>query len=131
MRRIHLYFSARDPRSLMSCAGRPALDRLRQSIDGVNLVPWPPSENDDVVYKIEIRRCNELGIRLLQNPTGAVTSLKSIPPECISEVATFDNTVLYRNEFLDYIAPGDRRRGQLTVGPPIRRASLFFKARRT
>ena len=126
-RRCQLYFSAKDPRSLSYCAGRPAQHRLRHPITGVALVAWPPSDNDDVIYRVEIRRCNELGIKFRQNPTGAVLSRKSIPPECISEVVNLEGLVLYRNDSLNTIAPGDRKL-QMTAGSALKRSTLFLKA---
>ena len=125
-RRCQLYFSAKDPRSI-NCAGRPAHYRLRNPIVGVTLVAWPPSDNDDVIYIVEVRRCNELGITFRQNPTGAVLCRKSIPPECISEVVSLEGFVLFRNDSLSTIAPGDRKL-QLDVGSSIKRATLFLKA---
>ena len=91
------------------------------------MVAWPPSEDDDVIYIVEVLRCNELGIKFRQNPTGAVLCRKIVPPECISEVVDFKGNVLYRNQSLNTLAPGDRKL-QFEVGPAIKRASLYLQA---
>ena len=63
-----------------------------------------------------------------QNNTGTILCKNSIPPECISEVTCIEGKhVLFKNEDLCSIAPGDRKL-KLTVGPPIKSAELFLKA---
>ena len=90
---------------------------------------WPPSDDDDVIYIVEVQRCNELGLRFRQNPTGAVLCLKSIPPECISQVVDFEGNILYRNELLNSTAPGDRK-AQLDMGTAIQKASLYLQIKK-
>ena len=90
------------------------------------MVVWQPSEDDDVIYVVEVQRCNELGLRFRQNPMGAVFCRKSVPPECISKVIEFQGNVLYQNDLLNQTAPGDRK-ANLDVGTSIKKASIYLQ----
>ena len=99
---------------------------VENPISSLVLVPWPATAHQDVVYIIDVQRCIELGIKFWQNATKAVLSEANIPPECISQVVDFKDNVLYINDFLNMIAPGDRK-ANLDIGPPVRRAAFYIK----
>ena len=50
----------------------------------------------------------------------------NIPPECISKVVDFKDNVLYINNFLNQIAPGDRK-ANLDLGAATQRAVFYIK----
>ena len=100
--------------------------RLENPINSLVVVPWPATVDQDVIYIVEVQRCNELGIELRQNATTAVLSEDNIPPECISQVVDLKGNVLYVNSFLNTIAPGDRK-ANLDLGPPVRRTVFYIQ----
>ena len=115
-RRQHCYFSIADPRNVR---GRPQLE----SMSGVTTTPYGMAESADVVYMVNVRRANELGIRFYQTRSLAVLCEHNVPPECIIAVLTRDNNVLYKNDDLYDATLGDQP-AYLTVGHALERTKL-------
>ena len=132
-RRSHSYFSIKNPlEDAPSCHGgctqRPVHFRLKHPINEITLITWPLEEENNAIYYIEVQRCQELGIILRQNLTGAILSEVAIPPECISKVIDLNQNILFLNDELDKTAPGERK-AKHEIGAPIQQASLFVTLR--
>ena len=126
-RRCHLYFSFKNPiEGDTACSGRPVHYRLTNPILKITPVTWPIDEDYNVIYVVEVQRCNELGIQLRQNQTGAVLCSSGVPPECISKVIDFKNNLFFSNDVLNTTAPGDRK-ANLDVGAEIKRARFYLQ----
>ena len=126
-RRSHVYFSIKDPLDKDGkCTGRPVHYYLQNPIVGVTSVAWPIDEDHDAIFVVEVQRCMELSLRLRQNQTAAVLCADAIPPECISKIIDLRGNVLYQNDLLNQIVPGDRK-AKLDLGRKISQARIYLK----
>ena len=125
-RRRAVYLSIADPRECIDCIGRLVRSQLKDPIKRLTKRAWPPSEDDDVIYVLEVQRCNELDLRLNQDSTGAVLCRRNIPPECISKVTDLRGNILFKNDLLIQTPPQDRK-AKMDVGDSIRRAHIFLQ----
>ena len=87
------------------------------------------TDSADALYLVDVDRATELDLKFYQTQSLAVLCEDNIPPECIAAVITIDGNMLYKNDYLYDIAPGDRP-ANVAVGHDLARTTLHVKIKR-